>query len=333
MSNKCVKSTKPNVKNENIEQITKIVTKNFKTDSNVQHKCALRENMSSGNIQNSQLQKNKTDIQQNKLGLRKTKSDVTKKSTVTKTKSDVEKDKPNIAKMSCIKATPTAKIEKQLNKLVIESGKSKIQNTPLPGDKKKVEVTTNKSAVPSNKVAVTSNKSAVPSNKVVLASNKITVQSNRKVVLNKKETAQVNQPLRQDNNSEPSVTKERAGCIKESTRDVKEEKNDNNENTNTSTETETKKAWTLDDFDIGRPLGKGKFGNVYMAREKRSKYILALKVLFKKKIIDSDFLYQVKREVEIQTHLAHTNILRLYGYFHDKERLYLVLEYAPNGKQ
>ena len=39
--------------------------------------------------------------------------------------------------------------------------------------------------------------------------------------------------------------------------------------------------WTLEDFDIGRPLGKGKFGNVYLAREKASKYIVALKVLFK----------------------------------------------------
>jgi hypothetical protein len=37
-------------------------------------------------------------------------------------------------------------------------------------------------------------------------------------------------------------------------------------------------SWQLDDFDIGRPLGRGKFGNVYLAREKRSQYIVALKV-------------------------------------------------------
>jgi len=42
--------------------------------------------------------------------------------------------------------------------------------------------------------------------------------------------------------------------------------------------------WTLADFDIGRPLGKGKFGNVYLAREKKSKYIVALKVLFKSQL-------------------------------------------------
>lgn len=38
------------------------------------------------------------------------------------------------------------------------------------------------------------------------------------------------------------------------------------------------RRWQLSDFDIGKPLGKGKFGNVYLAREKSSKYIVALKV-------------------------------------------------------
>lgn len=33
-----------------------------------------------------------------------------------------------------------------------------------------------------------------------------------------------------------------------------------------------KKRWTLSDFDIGKPLGRGKFGHVYLAREKRVSY-------------------------------------------------------------
>ena len=40
----------------------------------------------------------------------------------------------------------------------------------------------------------------------------------------------------------------------------------------------TEKQWALSDFDIGRPLGKGKFGNVYLAREKEKKIVVALKV-------------------------------------------------------
>lgn len=38
------------------------------------------------------------------------------------------------------------------------------------------------------------------------------------------------------------------------------------------------RSWQLTDFDIGKPLGRGKFGNVYLARERDSKYIVALKV-------------------------------------------------------
>ncbi|XP_078508141.1 aurora kinase A isoform X2 [Lissotriton helveticus] len=95
---------------------------------------------------------------------------------------------------------------------------------------------------------------------------------------------------------------------------------------------EKKKQWCLEDFEIGRPLGKGKFGNVYLAREQQSKFILALKVLFKSQLEKAGVEHQLRREVEIQSHLRHPNILRLYGYFHDATRVYLILEYAPRGE-
>ena len=151
--------------------------------------------------------------------------------------------------------------------------------------------------------------------------------------------------------------------------------------------------WTLDDFDIGKPLGKGKFGTlvcvwhlpqehtpltlavdgcarllgrltgvVYLAREKKHKYIVALKVLNKAQLLKAGVEHQLRREIEIQSHLRcepalvrcppvatttsavltlvavfrrsprHRNILRLFGYFWDEKRVYLILEYAPNGE-
>lgn len=92
------------------------------------------------------------------------------------------------------------------------------------------------------------------------------------------------------------------------------------------------KRWRLSDFEIGRPLGRGKFGNVYLAREKKSKYIVALKVLFKSQLINNNVHHQLKREIEIQSHLRHPNILRLFGYFYDETRVYLILEYAQKGE-
>jgi len=90
--------------------------------------------------------------------------------------------------------------------------------------------------------------------------------------------------------------------------------------------------WKLEDFDIGRPLGKGKFGNVYLAREKASKYIVALKVLFKSQLQKAQVEHQLRREIEIQSHLRHNHILRLFGYFYDESRVYLILEFAPKGE-
>lgn len=89
---------------------------------------------------------------------------------------------------------------------------------------------------------------------------------------------------------------------------------------------------SIKDFDIGRPLGKGKFGNVYLAREKTLKVIVALKVLFKSQMEKEGVEHQLRREIEIQSHLRHPNILRFYNYFHDATRVFLILEYAPRGE-
>ena len=92
------------------------------------------------------------------------------------------------------------------------------------------------------------------------------------------------------------------------------------------------KVWSINDFEIGKALGKGKFGHVYLAKEKRTGYIIALKMLFKSEILSHSMEKQLRREIEIQSHLRHKNILRLYGYFYDAKRIYLILEYAAQGE-
>lgn len=92
------------------------------------------------------------------------------------------------------------------------------------------------------------------------------------------------------------------------------------------------RAWTLEDFEVGKPLGKGKYGSVYLAREKISKYIVGLKVLYKSQLLKSNVEHQLRREIEIQSHLRHPNILRLFGFFYDDTRVFLILEYAAKGE-
>jgi len=57
------------------------------------------------------------------------------------------------------------------------------------------------------------------------------------------------------------------------------------------------RVWSLNDFDIGRKLGRGKFGAVYLAREKRTQFIVAIKVLEKRQLFRSSVEHQLRREV------------------------------------
>lgn len=60
---------------------------------------------------------------------------------------------------------------------------------------------------------------------------------------------------------------------------------------------------------------------------KQSNHIVALKVLFKNQLKQSQVEHQLRREVEIQSHLRHPNILRLYGYFYDQVEFYSLMLY------
>ena len=65
------------------------------------------------------------------------------------------------------------------------------------------------------------------------------------------------------------------------------------------------KRWTLKDFEIGRPLGKGKFGHVYLARERQCGFIVALKIIYKSELEQAKVEKQLRREIEIQSHLRY----------------------------
>ncbi|RPA87480.1 kinase-like protein [Ascobolus immersus RN42] len=92
------------------------------------------------------------------------------------------------------------------------------------------------------------------------------------------------------------------------------------------------KEFHLGMFEIGRPLGKGKFGRVYLAKERKTGFVCALKVLFKSELQSGRVEKQLRREIEIQSNLRHPNILRLFGHFHDSKRVFLILEFAGQGE-
>lgn len=85
-------------------------------------------------------------------------------------------------------------------------------------------------------------------------------------------------------------------------------------------------------FEIGRPLGKGKFGRVYLVKHRPSGYICALKVLNKIEICHDGAEVHVRREIEVHSNLKHPGIISFYGWFHDRRRIFLLIEYASGGE-
>lgn len=85
-------------------------------------------------------------------------------------------------------------------------------------------------------------------------------------------------------------------------------------------------------FEIGKPLGKGKFGRVYLAKHRISGFICALKVLHKDEIRREGAEVHVRREIEVHSNLRHPGILGFYNWFHDSRRIFLILEFASGGE-
>lgn len=56
-----------------------------------------------------------------------------------------------------------------------------------------------------------------------------------------------------------------------------------------------------------------------------------LKKMSKKRIKDQKREEHVIRELKIQLYLNHKHLTAMYGYFHDKDNIYLILEYLPDG--
>lgn len=86
----------------------------------------------------------------------------------------------------------------------------------------------------------------------------------------------------------------------------------------------------LSDYEVGKKLGKGGYSTVFLARHKKTDVLYALKCInrFRKK---SDKTSQIRKEIAVLLKLKHNNVIKLYDWFEDKNKIYLVLEYI-DGK-
>lgn len=90
---------------------------------------------------------------------------------------------------------------------------------------------------------------------------------------------------------------------------------------------------TLADFEIERHVGKGASGRVYLVEDKETREHLALKVIEKSSVYESEDSYRHALDERIVLELAtsHPFILDMRYAFQNRERLFIVTEYCGGG--
>ena len=89
---------------------------------------------------------------------------------------------------------------------------------------------------------------------------------------------------------------------------------------------------SISDFQILRPISKGAFGRVYLARKKVTGDFFAVKVQRKDKALGRGAsAKRVMSERDILVHADHTFVVKLFFCFQSRHNLYLVMEYLAGG--
>lgn len=88
----------------------------------------------------------------------------------------------------------------------------------------------------------------------------------------------------------------------------------------------------LDSFHIIVQVGQGGYGEVYLARHKLSKEVVALKKMKKKTLLKMDEIRHVLTERDILTATSKSDwLVKLLYAFQDPSHIYLAMEFVPGG--
>src|SRR5919202_3532717 len=95
---------------------------------------------------------------------------------------------------------------------------------------------------------------------------------------------------------------------------------------------EAKRTLLDNRYDVGRPLGSGGMGEVFLARDRVLGRDVALKVLRRQYAGDREFAERFKREARSAASLSHPNIVQVYDRGDTEDgSSYIAMEYVPGG--
>jgi len=85
-------------------------------------------------------------------------------------------------------------------------------------------------------------------------------------------------------------------------------------------------------FTVIKKLGKGTYGKVQLAINKETGQEVAIKTIKKTKIENEQDLQRVRREIQIMSSIEHPHIVHIYEVLENKDRIVLIMQYAPGGE-
>ncbi|THH09333.1 hypothetical protein EW145_g2097 [Phellinidium pouzarii] len=95
------------------------------------------------------------------------------------------------------------------------------------------------------------------------------------------------------------------------------------------------KKVVINDFEMTRVLGKGCAGKVLLVRHKKTDSLYALKAITKRHVLAHQELQHTLTEQAVLKRMAREAkdpfVVKLYWSFHDKENLFLVMDFHPGG--
>lgn len=86
-----------------------------------------------------------------------------------------------------------------------------------------------------------------------------------------------------------------------------------------------------DVYKIGEPLGSGAYGEVRMVTHRLTNQDRAVKI-YRKSLNCSSSYAKIKLEIEILKQLSHPIIVKIFEYFEDEKKVYIVLEKCDGGE-
>jgi tRNA A-37 threonylcarbamoyl transferase component Bud32 len=90
-------------------------------------------------------------------------------------------------------------------------------------------------------------------------------------------------------------------------------------------------AFDLTDYEMGKRLGAGGMGAVYLARHKRSGELAAVKVMLSRVRVDDHARQHFLREIETTRTLSHPHVVQFLNSGAEGSLFYLLLEYCEGG--